>query len=79
MNERASELFAQAQLGRELNWSPNQRLILATFITAIVAECSEMVRGVLREEGSTLPYKDAATLQERFKEAFAIEPDWSEP
>lgn len=49
------------------------------FCKLIVADCSEIVRGVLREEGSTLSYKDAATLQERFREAFDIAPDWSEP
>lgn len=77
MNERLVELIDQSTWHKGPNG--DTEFDKEYFAKLIVAECSEMVRGVLREEGSTLSYKDAGILQERFKEAFDIEPNWSEP
>ncbi len=76
MNERIMELAEESGMTQ---YVAAHNKFLERFAKMIVADCSEIVRGVLRDEGSTLSYNDAGTLQERFKEAFGISPDWSEP
>lgn len=66
MNNNVKEAIKQSGITTVKNTA------LVALITYVVGECTETVRQVLREEGSTLSYEDADKLQRRMKEFFGI-------
>lgn len=71
MNRVLAELSEQA--GFPGNMTYGQDLVLERFAELIIGNCTETVRQVLREEGSTLSYEDANKIQQKMKEHFGVE------
>ena len=75
MNERIKELIKQSTI---IEYGVDNGFDHATFdkekfAELIIGECTETVRQVLREEGSTLSYDNAAKIQASIKEYFGVE------
>lgn len=81
MNSRIEQLFKQAggyvenDNGQLLTYT--QDLDVEKFAELIVADATECVRGVLREENSTLSYEDATAIQDSINQTFGIK-SWRE-
>jgi uncharacterized protein with HEPN domain len=71
MNNRIKELAKQCNFTDQdiADMNPG----FEKFAELIIGECTETVRQVLREEGSTLSYNNAAKIQASIKEYFGVE------
>jgi hypothetical protein len=70
MNTRIAELAEQAGYPNCMTYG--QDLVLERFAELIIGECTETVRQVLREEGSTLSYEDCSKIQKQMKDYFGV-------
>ena len=77
MNNRIKELANKADIFSYTDYYDSAPVSIVNnseqvqkFAELIIGECTETVRQVLREEGSTLSYHDASEIQRRIKEYF---------
>jgi hypothetical protein len=76
MNEHIVRCWEQATktvIPRDGDYSSVTAANIQRFSEMIIAECTESVRQVLREEGSTLSWDDANKVQQTIKQYFGID------
>ena len=76
LNERIDTLAAQAfQYASEHadeSGKGSLGVFAEKFAELIIGKCTETVRQVLREEGSTLSYEDCSKIQKQMKDYFGV-------